>query len=561
MGRLLYILLLLLVAVGCSEEVTFSGGGGSAEEISFSAGSLSRSATVKESWTVGDKVAVFVADGDGVYSAAPFCYEIIDESGAMDATGQSIYNDGVATTFTAFYPFDSELSSYGEYVARGEIMDSAVDYLFCDTTTVLLGEVAFQFGHIYSMLTFNFMWGYEFVESDSFTAILDIGEDSFELVVEDMSASLFVVPATEVTDATLTITVTGLSSNVIYTSDLSTVSEITEWVMGDEHTYSNVVIGTADLTYNKESLEYEIYSAKGLQAFADLVNAYENTTNATVRDAAEFFGVSNPNINARLMNNIDLSTVCGRDVGISWTPIGRGINYKYKGVFDGNNKKVYLLYIDDYTYDNEGLFGYLDGATVSNLGIIDPLIYSTNWYIGALAAYAGGGTVINCCYSTGSVSGAYAVGGLIGQVNSAKFISCYSTASVYASGNYVGGLIGQVASGGAMLYGCYSGGAVDCAMSIGDKGGIIGEISSGSSIVLNGCYFWYGESETLKSVGDANNTLNVLQEGYSMIELNSDATISDLNSAVDVGIDALSTTTKYTYSAGLSTPEFTLKRE
>jgi hypothetical protein len=67
---------------------------------------------------------------------------------------------------------------------------------------------------------------------------------------------------------------------------------------------------------------------------------------------------------AKLMNDIDLSTVCGEGKG-NWTPIAKYGIYQYNGehhfdgVFDGNGHTISNLYINDEKGSNLGLFGYI----------------------------------------------------------------------------------------------------------------------------------------------------------------------------------------------------------
>ena len=78
------------------------------------------------------------------------------------------------------------------------------------------------------------------------------------------------------------------------------------------------------------------------------------------------------------MNDVDLSSVCGEELGISWDPIGttgETTGIEFAGIFDGNYHTIDNLYIDSSTYEYEGLF-YGNTAT----GIIQNIILS-NVYI------------------------------------------------------------------------------------------------------------------------------------------------------------------------------------
>ena len=73
-----------------------------------------------------------------------------------------------------------------------------------------------------------------------------------------------------------------------------------------------------------------------------------------------------------LMNDIDLSEVCGEEKG-SWIPIGKNESSYFKGNFNGNNKTISNLWIKiDGTsageiYEYYGLFGAIYGGEVSDL--------------------------------------------------------------------------------------------------------------------------------------------------------------------------------------------------
>src|SRR5574344_514262 len=117
--------------------------------------------------------------------------------------------------------------------------------------------------------------------------------------------------------------------------------------------------------------------------------------------------------NARLMNNIDLSSVCSATAG-NWTPIGNSYTISYSGTFDGNGKAISNLYIANATTDNQGLFGFINNSVIKNLSISGN-ITSTAANVGLLAGYSSG-QIIHCS-SSGSASGYSDVGGIAGTSN------------------------------------------------------------------------------------------------------------------------------------------------
>ena len=138
-----------------------------------------------------------------------------------------------------------------------------------------------------------------------------------------------------------------------------------------------------------------------------------------------------------LMNDIDLS-------GYNWTAIGTKTN-PFSGELNGNGHVIKNLQVDDAAGNGIGLFGFIDGANVSNVGLENADINVQNG-VGILAGAAEASIITNC-YSTGSVRGAGWVGGLIGQITNATTINnCFSTANVTGTSSQIGGLVGRLNS-------------------------------------------------------------------------------------------------------------------
>ena len=247
---------------------------------------------------------------------------------------------------------------------------------------------------------------------------------------------------------------------------------------------------------------YEIKTIDQLENFRDLVNGEDGQT-------------ADPDAHAKLMNNIDLSSVCSAEKD-SWTPIGNSEESAYIGTFDGNGHTISGLYINNSTADNQGLFGYVSG-TVQNLtveGSVSSTVANSN-DVGGIVGYNSSGTVTNCAFSgSGSVSGSDHVGGVVGY-NGGSVTNCYNTGEV--SGNrYVGGVVGYndigcsvtnsyntgAVSGGEDVGGVvgynHSDGSVTNSYNTGKVsgtgnrvGGVVGYSSGGSGgiDIVTGCYF------------------------------------------------------------------------
>ena len=177
----------------------------------------------------------------------------------------------------------------------------------------------------------------------------------------------------------------------------------------------------------------------------------------------------------------------------------------YTGFFDGNDKRITNMTINDGGVGNNflGLFGFIDGGEVKNLGLECASVTGTGWCVGGLIGDNWEGSVSNCyftgdvnsveagglvgynedgsvsnCYSAGNVNGDYDVGGLV-CYNYGIVSNCYSTGNVSGDED-VGGLIGW--NDGIASH-CYSTANVN-----GDEdvGGLVGDNDYGS---VSNCYY------------------------------------------------------------------------
>ncbi len=168
-----------------------------------------------------------------------------------------------------------------------------------------------------------------------------------------------------------------------------------------------------------------------------------------------------------LMNDIDLS-------GYNWTAIGTKTN-PFSGELNGNGHVIKNLQVDDAAGYRIGLFGVIDGANVSNVGLENADINVQN-VVGILAGAAEASIITNC-YSTGSVRGAGWVGGLIGQITNATTINnCFSTANVTGTSSQIGGLVGRL--DGSSVSNSYAEGSVLGKIFVGGLIGNSAEISN-----------------------------------------------------------------------------------
>lgn len=146
----------------------------------------------------------------------------------------------------------------------------------------------------------------------------------------------------------------------------------------------------------------------------------------------------------KLMADIDLGSYTGDSFNIIGGPLS-----KFRGVFDGNGKRIY-----NFTYTSvfpnihlKGLFRHLDGANaeIKDLGLVNPnLNGGAGTEVGALVGrLSGSGSISGCSMEGGSVSGGSTVGGLVGLVENGTISNCYATCDVSVNNDYVGGLVGE----------------------------------------------------------------------------------------------------------------------
>ncbi|HEY9033773.1 MAG TPA: GLUG motif-containing protein, partial [Pseudomonadales bacterium] len=168
--------------------------------------------------------------------------------------------------------------------------------------------------------------------------------------------------------------------------------------------------------------------------------------------------------------NVDASATAGWDSGAGLVPIGNDTAL-FTGTFDGLGHTITGLVINRSDTDYVGLFGYLSGATIRNIGMVDGTV-SGHDYVGILAGgsdpFFDGFTLSNA-YATGDVSGNQYLGGLVG-VNAGAINNTYARATVTggASSYAVGGLAGRA----AMINDAYATGNVTGSGAVGGLAGL-----------------------------------------------------------------------------------------
>ena len=267
---------------------------------------------------------------------------------------------------------------------------------------------------------------------------------------------------------------------------------------------------------------YEIATAGQLQWFADEVNS------------------GKAELNARLVDDIDLSDICSKDA--PWTPIGdHAANCIFSGTFDGQNYKITGLYLEnkgtatDGSSFYTGLFGECDGATVKNLSVYGEAKSITR-FVAGIVGRAGDVTthrasLIENCHNyvtltAGSTrTGIYGYAGVVANVLNTTIRNCSNHAEINGFVGWTGGIAGYANQGTVNIENCWNtgkvtqwnykadyegaGGIIGCAYSVtvnitncynvgevlysyGTRaqivGGIIGSAADYSKVTLTNCY-------------------------------------------------------------------------
>ena len=209
-----------------------------------------------------------------------------------------------------------------------------------------------------------------------------------------------------------------------------------------------------------------------------------------------------PDANFILVNDIDGTTADTLNSGAGFIPIGTQAE-PFTGTLNGNNRTITDFTLNRDDIPNTGLFGFIDGGRVENLGLIDAQI-SGGDRTGAIAG-ENRGEIVNSYSNSGSVTGSNSTGGLVG-LNHGLIDDSYTSGSVTGN-NSTGGLTGD-----------NSGTITDSnstALIVGnnDTGGLAG-INSGTIFRSYTTGAVEGNSEVGGLVG-SNESAGVVDESYS----------------------------------------------
>ncbi|PKN15327.1 MAG: hypothetical protein CVU67_01355, partial [Deltaproteobacteria bacterium HGW-Deltaproteobacteria-24] len=201
------------------------------------------------------------------------------------------------------------------------------------------------------------------------------------------------------------------------------------------------------------------------------------------------------NIATVLGNGLDQNYALGTDmdaslVSANWQPIGSP-DTPFTGNFDGLGHEIDKLTINRPNEAFIGLFGFIDGATIKNIGLTNVDIYGGS-YVGALVGVAQSGTIYNTYVSSGNIQvGDSAgdevpaiVGGLVGGLAGGTVSNSYVSADV-TGGNKsaAGGLVGYSLEG-SIVSNSYATGSV----TVGDNSYVGGLVAANFGSAISNSY-------------------------------------------------------------------------
>lgn len=380
------------------------------------------------------------------------------------------------------------------YNITGSITDGKVT-LTSDTEHTLMGDVVAIFFGQYSVTITPTAGATSTNTATENTTLGELGLTSFDLKINGTSISGLSADSkisdvfAKLADSNITATMTD--GKITLTSNEATTlsGTVAEKLLGSssvtlagdsaEHTFDMEQISASKSLYTSRALTYNS-GAQKVSEVTELVagNKYHIASEADLVKLAEFVNSGADTTGSIFIfdNDIDMSSVA------NFTSIGNDASHAFKGTIYGNGHVVKNLKIDS-TSDYQGLFGYVQQATIQDLGVEDANIKG-GAYSGILFGRAENAKLTNL-YATGTVSGSSSVGGLVGSLKDSVLEKSYSTATVNASMFIAGGLVGSVVN--STLQTVYATGDVNCTATgvlgaFAGTGGLVGTMQSGGTI-------------------------------------------------------------------------------
>ena len=261
-----------------------------------------------------------------------------------------------------------------------------------------------------------------------------------------------------------------------------------------------LVLGTDYLVEcsNNTAIGEATITIKGINNYKGTTTKTFNIVDFTLQDASAANSASNPYLITTAEDLEALASIVNTgsrlggyykqsaDITLTneHTAIGNSSNTSFRGVYDGDNKVIKGLLINQAEGTYQGLFGRAKNATITNV-IIENCDITAKDYVGGICGHASETTISNCKVSgaiktADGVDGMYH-GGIAGSIYDKPISSCVNTASVKGNNSksqYYGGIVGEVSW--TNITDCFNAGIVEGTSFVGS---IVG--SNGASRLNN----------------------------------------------------------------------------
>jgi hypothetical protein len=174
--------------------------------------------------------------------------------------------------------------------------------------------------------------------------------------------------------------------------------------------------------------------------------------------------------------DIDASETVTWNEGEGFLPIG-DYQLNFTGSYDGQGHSLSGLYSKRPTIAYIGLFGYISGASISNITIAGCSLHGYR-FVGAVAGYSNNSSSITGCSSSGSlISEDIYAGGITGELSNTSTLQNSFSSCIVLAGDYAGGITGRNYQ--STIFECYATGNVSGTTNV---GGIAGYFHGGTII-------------------------------------------------------------------------------
>ena len=240
-----------------------------------------------------------------------------------------------------------------------------------------------------------------------------------------------------------------------------------------------------DNTYDENAEYYPIDTWNGdIATDAELAAATDDTNKVVTVESGKLLAavveaVNNGNDYAgytiKLTKNLDLN-------GIEWTPIGVKDGNRFEGVFDGQNRKVLNLKIENGP-DYAAFFGAIKDATVKNL-TVEGSVKGSN--VAGIAARVDGSSKVINCTNRATVAGTDKAAGITVKIeaNDALLENCVNEGDVSCTtNNGAAGVVVYAQEGQFTIKNCVNNGNITAPRA----GGIVYNVSDRGNGLITGC--------------------------------------------------------------------------